>query len=192
MFQKVPKIWKDVSYLSLKPLGSYIKDLKQRLSFFNAWFLNGQPEIFEISRFFFTQSFLTGLIQNYSRKYKIPIDVIKFTFEIAKQTKRVEDGAIIKGLFLEGARWSKKQNQLAESHPKALYTQCPIIWLKPSEMIEEFPHYSCPVYKTSDRKGELSTTGHSTNFIMFIKLNSSHHESHWIKRGVALLTQLSD
>ena len=189
---KVPKVWKDVSYPSLKPLAGYISDLKTRIEFFKTWILKGQPEVFEISRFFFTQSFLTGSLQNYSRKMKIPIDLIKFNFEVTEMTKRPEDGVVIKGLFLEGARWDYERKALAESHAKVLYTACPAIWLKPSQELDEFPHYDCPVYKTSERRGELSTTGHSTNFVMFIRLNSEEDQKHWIKRGVALLTQLND
>lgn len=51
---KVPQMWLNVSYPSLKPLGGYINDLKKRIEFFQDWFDNGIPKKFWISGMYFT------------------------------------------------------------------------------------------------------------------------------------------
>lgn len=119
------------------------------------------------------------------------------------------DGAIIRGLFMEGARWDVHTHVVAESLPRELFIAMPFIHLYPRlrtqvPVVEGVPEqytgytngtahvYLCPVYKTSFRQGTLSTTGHSTNFVMFIRvpMAAQHQQKHWIKRGVAMLTQL--
>lgn len=40
--------------------------------------------------------------------------------------------------------------------------------------------------------GVLATTGHSTNFLMFMKMPTSQPEYHWVMRGVCMLLSLSD
>jgi dynein heavy chain len=77
--------------------------------------------------------------------------------------------------------------------PQVLYAACPVLWLKPCRKseVQERRCYHCPLYKTAARRGTLSTTGHSTNFVVDVRLASSVPESHWIARGVCLLAQLN-
>ncbi len=70
----------------------------------------------------------------------------------------------------------------------------PCIWLKPVtlDQYDNTGKYECPLYKTTERKGELSTTGHSTNFVMFSDFPTEKEAVHWVRRGVAMVCVLDD
>jgi len=139
---------------------------------------------------------LTGALQNYARKSLIEIDKLIFDFEIIQDDNPPppEDGINVCGMYVEGCKWNYQTRLLDESDMKILFVKCPMIWFKPclKDDIKNYPHYNCPVYKTSERRGVLSTTGHSTNFVTKIRLPSDKPQSHWTKRGVALLCSLDD
>jgi dynein heavy chain len=60
---KVPKNWKKAAYPSLKPLASWLKDLKLRVTFMRTWLETGTTNSYWLSAFFFPQGFLTGVLQ---------------------------------------------------------------------------------------------------------------------------------
>eukprot|EP00949_MAST-11_sp_MAST-11-sp1_P001615 g1615.t1 len=198
-FGRVAQKWLDASYPSLKPLASYISDFLDRLTFLQKWLDGKAPPAYWISGFYFTQAFLTGTLQNFARRHTVEIDNVDFDFEIMVKQANVyrkppADGAYVYGLFIDGARWDMETKLLADSEPKVLFSPAPVIWLnpKPSEKMSKYSFYDCPVYKTSERRGMLSTTGHSTNFVMMVRLPSDREQSAWIKAGVAMITSLDD
>ncbi|XP_063587791.1 dynein axonemal heavy chain 3-like [Penaeus indicus] len=118
--------------------------------------------------------------------------------------RQADEGMYTWGFFLEGARWDREQRCLVDMVPKQLHDQLPIILFQPAPMPEEDEGgpaaaeeevpgmYRCPVYRTSDRSGTISTTGHSSNYILDLILPSQLPQSYWVARGAAALTQLDD
>jgi dynein heavy chain len=100
-------------------------------------------------------------------------------------------GAYIYGLFMEGGRFDRKKMCIEECLPRRLLDPVPAVWLKPVITAEYNPVsvYDCPLYKTSIRAGTLSTTGHSTNFVVSLPVpyQGEKGQEHWIRRGCAML-----
>lgn len=215
--QKVPLLWEAKAYPSLKPLSSWVKNFLERLEFIAAWIENGIPAVFWISGFFFPQGFMTGTIQNHARRNHLPIDSLSYRFEMIQLglsdiIEKPETGCYIHGLFVEGARWNTEIQSLDEPFPKELFAKMPVIHLVPEK--DRAPPtggiYRCPVYKILTRTGTLSTTGHSTNFVMWIEIPSTTSpdilrsslvsetnaqllfcdKEYWIKAGVACFCSL--
>merc|ERR1712070_740320 len=155
---QVPGLWSVVSYPSLKPLASWIKDLHFRVAFLREWLTNGQPKAFPLPVFFFPQGFMTGSLQVHARKYKVAINSLSFSFafydeyDVNKISESPENGVIVYGLWMEGARWDAATKQLDESLPGETYSMMvPIHFLPSKNHSPDKKLFACPVYKTSTR-----------------------------------------
>jgi len=210
LINQVPALWVNVAYPSLKPLASWTVDFIERCKFMNSWLTNGPPLSYWLSGFFFPQGFMTAVLQTFARSTKTPIDSLAFRTHVldTHEDAVVESpatGTYIYGLHMEGARWDKKKREVSEAEPAVLYCYMPVIWMEPVALdAPKLPNmYDCPLYKTSTRAGTLSTTGHSTNFVLMVELPSDQpcegqfgkycegFSTLWIKRAVALFTSLN-
>jgi dynein heavy chain len=214
---QVPGMWASAAYPSLKPLNSWVKDLVFRVHFIEHWMLHGPPQSFWMSGFFFPQGFLTGTLQNHARKYNLPIDELSFKFTplpcyryqeefynaahkgdeaialLNEGVDRPEDGVLVHGMFLEASRWDMDQMIIVDSLPGEMNPPLPIMHMEPRRNYVQDPaDYKSPLYKTAARAGVLSTTGHSTNFVVPVQLPSNKHPDYWVSKGTALLCQLSE
>jgi len=196
----VPDSWAAVSFLSMKPLIAWMKDLNARVDFMRHWVDHDNPIAFWISGLFFPQAFLTATLQNFARSQQIAID--RLTFDFAVHDEWELDGSNLKehadcgsycwGMFLEGCRWDSNIHALGPSLPKQLFVQFPLVHFVPMTDRKGCPpgYYPCPVYRVLSRKGTLSTTGHSTNFVLDMDISSVDEPDAWIRAGVAAFLSL--
>lgn len=125
---QVPSMWVNKAYPSLKPLSSWMKDLRKRIDFMNEWRHEGTPKQFWMSGMFYPQGFMTGVLQTHSRKEHIPIDRLNFSFKVMEVDIGLPpppDGVYINGLFLQGAVWDMKKRCIADQMPGDMFDPMP-------------------------------------------------------------------
>lgn len=81
----VPTSWKQRAFPSLKPLSSWIEDLKQRTGVLQSWLTAGtRPSPLWLSGLFFPQAFLTAAKQDYARTCGYSIDQVELKAEVGR------------------------------------------------------------------------------------------------------------
>lgn len=198
---QVPTIWTNggVGYPSLKPLTSWFEDMILRVSFFRDWIDHGVPNAFWVSAFYFPQGFLTSVLQGHSRANLIPVDQLSFEFHMEdtddpEELKgKPEEGIYIHGLFMDGAAWNYEDECICDQDFGTMFVKAPVVNFVPwKDKKPNTERFSIPVYKTSVRAGTLSTTGHSTNYVLSIEVETQEAPSYWILKGAAMLSMLND
>ncbi|KAH0787434.1 dynein heavy chain 2, axonemal [Histomonas meleagridis] len=189
----VPNLWKN-TYPSLMNLSSWTKDLTKRINFFKKWLEKGEPSAFWLGRFTYPTSFLTAVLQRVARIKHISIDQLEWSFnvmetrsihELQQQGKIPNEGVLIRGLYLEGANWSKKKGILTNQKPLQLSCEMPIVHFLPVEKSKAVKKgvYKCPAYIYPIRGG----TSEKPSLILPVDLPTELPPEHWTKRGTALI-----
>jgi len=223
ILQKTPENWAKLCYVSLKPLAAWCTDLFTRVAEMDVWLKNGPPNLFWIAGMYFPQGFMTAVLQQHSRRTRIPIDTLAFQCEVKSDVFNsplcpaammfadpVEKdyaipsvGVNMYGLFMQGARWNRDKVCIEDSLQGEMFSSMPIIWLEPlvpavlkpanDKISQKAGCYRCPMYKTTTRAGTLSTTGHSTNYVVCLDVNhGGQGEEKWTNAGVAMFCMLDD
>ncbi|XP_067880132.1 dynein axonemal heavy chain 2-like [Heterodontus francisci] len=191
---RVPSLW-EMAYPSVKLLGAWTRDLVHRVEQLAKWAETAHPPvIFWISGFTFPTGFLTAVLQLAARRNTISVDSLSWEFIVSvvddnNLLEPPKDGVFVKGMYLQGAGWDKRNSCLVEAEPMQLVCPMPTIHFKPVENKKKSGkgNYSCPCYYYSQRAGN----SRHMSFVVGIDLRTGDKPpDHWIKRGTALLLSL--
>jgi len=191
---KVPVLW-SFCYPSLKNLGSWNRDLILRWKQMDSWAREDIPTVFWLSGFTYPTGFLTCLLQVTARNNGIPIDSLNWEFPVFNSqdessiSEAPKEGAFVKGIFLEGAKWDREDACLADADAMELFSAMPIIHFKPVENKKRSKGmYVCPLYLYPVRTG----TRERPSFMIGIEVRTGGKDANfWAKRGTAMLLSLA-
>ncbi|XP_074107880.1 dynein heavy chain 2, axonemal kl-2 [Cotesia typhae] len=192
---RVPSTWL-TAYPSLKPLGSWTRDLISRVQHLAKWAETTRtPLLFWLAAYTFPTAFLTAVLQTSARLLGLSIDSLTWEFNVINTedpiTEPPEDGVYVRSIYLEGAGWNCKAGTLVEPAPLQLICDMPVIHFRPIESTRKKPKdvYNCPCYYYPLRSG---TQSHSA-FVVAVDLKTGQENpDFWVKRATALLLSLAD
>merc|ERR1712146_628809 len=129
-------------------------------------------------------------------QYNIPIDTLNYQFTATNtyifpdigdadvKLPNITDGVLVHGLFMEACQFDNDKLELTDSLPGEMLADLPVVHMLPVPNHEPPDGtYVIPLYKTKLRQGKLSTTGHSTSFVIAMHLKSKEPQDYWINRG---------
>ena len=157
---------------------------------------DGMPKVFWLSGFTYPTGFLTALLQASARKNGLAIDTLGWDFAVLNQeeetiTQYPKEGAYVKGIYLEGARWDGDHGFLQEPAPMELFSPMPLIHFRPVDSKKKSGKgtYTCPLYMYPVRTG----TRERPSFMIAVDLKGgAYPPEFWCKRGTALLLSLAE
>ena len=171
--------------------------LSARVAFLNEWIERGQPACFSVPSLFFPQAFITALFQQHARRHNVAIcSLHRFHSRFRREEAGADvseppsEGVCIDGLCIEGARWDRGRQKLADSAPAKMHERLPVIHLLPTQDERTPRDYACPLYRTAERRGHITATGTSTNFVMDIDVPTDKDPDDWVRAGVAMLCEV--
>ncbi|XP_045494772.1 dynein axonemal heavy chain 2 [Colias croceus] len=189
---RVPAFWQKARP-SMKPLGSWCRELWLRGLHLGGWAgaPRAPPTLCWLPALVAPTGFLTAVMQTTARGEGWPIDTLcwEFTVMPLEETAFVrpprDGGVYIRGLYLEGASWNKKEGYLQEPLPMQLVFPVSPIHFKPVRSTGRRlkNRYVCPTYYYPKRMGA---------FVVAVDLHSGKESpDFWVKRGTALLCTLA-
>ncbi|CAL1298106.1 unnamed protein product, partial [Larinioides sclopetarius] len=185
---EVPEEWQKV-YPTLKPLGSWIQDLRLRVEQFTRWIsIGAMPVKIWLSGFSSPNSVLNATLQTTVKNSDVMLKELIWEYHVSTldESHIVEvpiEGIYVRGLLLEGAGWDKTNGILIEPEPLHLITTMPVILFKPVIETSVRGVYNCPCYYTSKKTDDKGYTSYLFN----VDLKTKKAKDYWVKRGTCLL-----
>ena len=162
------------------------------------WVDEGCPKCLDISMLFFPQGFFSCMIQKYSRKHCVPIESVQMEFKYMNMqpseiTSCPEEGCYTTGIYMQGARWNPSQMKCVSAPETDVNcSRMPVVHFVPCTNPQRPEKcVNCPLYKTLPRRGVLSTTGHSTNFVLFMNVPTDRSQRECVEWGMAMFLSLN-
>ena len=135
---KVPALYLK-AYPSLKPLGSWTRDLTARLEQIRGWISGTYPGVYWLAGFTYLRASSPRFCRRQRGRIRIPIDTLGFEYQVMTQEEKdlakepPDEGVYVKDMYLEGAGWDMDALCLCEPNPMELVVDMPIVHFRPAE-----------------------------------------------------------